>query len=211
MNDNMILIHQLALVPTITNCRDWKSWTFLGECQTCMLRLHIAKYLKQFQSFWLVENGLVNHYHFPPHQPAAPGRRSGHHEHTTIHCCRSSTSSHRRRRHHWHMEAFIDRIIIPTHPPHWLADHPNIYQCSRMHHARLTRHRAATTATTRAAAAASASVSSSSLTSFPRQQQHQLRDNDVDRPVLKDRSLNVKICQSNNRKGRKDRKDRSPP
>jgi hypothetical protein len=114
-SNKMIVVHQLALVPTATNCRDWPFWTFLGECQTCMLRLHIAMYLKkqqqrqqQQQSILMVHNDASSHHY---------GRRSDD---------------------HWHMEAFIDRVLIPKHPPHWLAHHPNLHQCSKSHHLKLT-------------------------------------------------------------------------
>jgi hypothetical protein len=176
-SNNVTWIHQLVLVPTVTNCRDWERWTFLGECQTCMLRLHIAKYLKQFllQSGLLLppiqkKNGCVDYppYHHSHQQPTTTRRR------------------HRRRRDHWHMEAFIDRIFIPTHPPHWLADHPNIYQCSRAHHARLSK---------RAAFSDISNTATSLSSSTSQRYHHQQQQDDVNGQELKDRSVSVPITR----------------
>jgi hypothetical protein len=175
-SNNVTWIHQLALVPTVTNCRDWERWTFLGECQTCMLRLHIAKYLQQLLlQFELLlpsvqKKGCVD---YPPHH-------NGHHQPTT------NRRRRRRPRDHWHMEAFIDRIFIPTHPPHYLSDHPNIHQCSRAHHARLSK-RAAFSDISHTATSLSSSTSH-------RHHHHQQQD-DVDGQELKDRSVCVPITK----------------
>jgi hypothetical protein len=183
-SNNATWIHQLALVPTVTNCRDWERWTFLGECQTCMLRLHIAKYLQQLslQSGLLLpsvqKKGCVDypHHHHGHHQPTTNGRRR------------------RRRRDHWHMEAFIDRIFIPTHPPHYLADHPNIHQCSRAHHARLSKRAAFSDISNTSSAASAVTASSSSSTSQQHQHQQQEQD-DVYGQELKNRSVRVPITR----------------
>lgn len=116
-------IHRLALIPTETNCRDWSEWIFLGECQTCVLRLQMARYLKQF---FLIQQQQQQH-----HQPPETTAITNHHR-------RHNPGTRPTKKLHLHMEAFLDGVAIPKHPPHWLANHPNIDQCSKRHHVKLS-------------------------------------------------------------------------